>query len=234
MLHHDPTSEAKLTKQNFDNFVDSFLWQVGAAGDSLKTKIGQLFDEAYAQGVFDKVFPGFSLMDGCDQGAVKHMEGDVLAHTKEVLLAVAERIANLSGPLREDRESKELLICAALIHDIEKPHTRKELDLGDVAFPGHEKKAGERVPKLGERIGLSTNQIDRLEWLVTHHGDFYGLDKLDLNQKREFYSHPDFELALLFYECDCQAFWMSSDGENRRIPATSQILAERENIIEKK
>jgi len=225
------TSKAELAEQNFNRFMISLFQEVEKGADSLQVRVGQKFDQEYNRGVFDNVFPGFSLMEGCGQGETKHLEGDVLAHTREVLLAVAGRIAEGAEPLLDSSESRKLLVVAALIHDIEKPNTRVELSPGDVAFPGHEEKAGNRVPEFGKGIGLPQSQIERLEWLVAHHGDFYALDRMNLDQLKEFYSHPDFDLALIFYECDCRAFWESRDGSKRRTPVTEKILNDRAHLL---
>jgi hypothetical protein len=148
-----------------------------------------------------------SLTCGCSQGKKKHLEGDVARHTAKVV-ATLVRISS------EDQEANFDVIdlLAALMHDVEKPSTRVESEDGAVRFPGHEEKAADRVSDISERLGLSADQREKLDFLVREHGNTYSLPSLaPIDQQRLTQSDYWRNLRLL-HKADAMSGYFNLDG----------------------
>ncbi|OHE87602.1 MAG: polynucleotide adenylyltransferase [Verrucomicrobia bacterium RIFCSPLOWO2_12_FULL_64_8] len=113
-------------------------------------------------------FPEIAAMAGVPQEPEWHPEGDVLAHTRYCLDALA--------PLPEwqssDAPRRRYLTFAVLAHDFGKPATTVRAERRGAQrwlSPGHEKAGGPLAENFLHRIGAPLGLADWVQPLVTHH-----------------------------------------------------------------
>ena len=112
-------------------------------------------------------FAWLRALEGVPQDPHFHAEGDVAVHTRLVLEALLE----LEGFADLPPEQQQLLIAAALLHDVEKVSTTiREAD-GRIASPGHARKGEYTARRLLYRsIPAPFATKEAVAKLVRHHG----------------------------------------------------------------
>jgi len=134
-------------------------------------------------GLTAAVLPELSALHGVEQSAYHHL--DVHGHTIEVLreqIAIerdpepvfgadlAPRMAAvLAEPLADELTRAGALRFAALLHDIAKPATRRELDGGRVSFIGHDAVGEEVIDGICRRLRTSERLREFLGANARHH-----------------------------------------------------------------
>jgi poly(A) polymerase len=101
------------------------------------------------------MLPELYLLDGVPQRPDYHPEGDVLTHT---LLAIRHL------PADSDRR----LAWGALLHDIGKAATTREID-GRLRAFGHDRAGAELAETILKRLGMAPPDQADVLWLVRHH-----------------------------------------------------------------
>lgn len=114
----------------------------------------------------EKEFPWVADMQSVPQDSIHHAEGNVAIHTQMVLQAMQD--------LEEFQQlapwEQEMLLAAALAHDIEKRSTTVE-EKGRILSPGHAKKGAFTFRNiLFEKGGLTVKEREQLVGLVRYHG----------------------------------------------------------------
>jgi len=133
-------------------------------------------------GITAAVLPELDRLRGVEQSQFHHL--DVHGHTLEVLreqvrleggledvfgpLTPALR-AVLDEPLADELTRMQALRFAALVHDIAKPETRRELANGRVSFIGHDKVGEGLVGGLCRRLRTSERLASFLGAVTRHH-----------------------------------------------------------------
>jgi tRNA nucleotidyltransferase/poly(A) polymerase len=133
-------------------------------------------------GLTAAVLPELDALRGVEQSHFHHL--DVYDHTLEVLreqvrlergleevfgqLAPALR-AVLDEPLADELTRMEALRFAALVHDMAKPATRRELPDGRVSFIGHDQEGVDVVADLCRRLRTSEKLASFLGGVTRHH-----------------------------------------------------------------
>ncbi len=154
----------------------------------------------------EEKIPGFLALADCPQDPRYHLEGDVLIHVKYVYVNVRTHIAQAGidgNPLAQ--EDAEILIAAALIHDLKKPQaTEEDETTGKVTARGHAELAADATPSLAREIFGLTDQamIDKLQWVVAHHMHAHQLPQFGEKKRLEYYQHPAWPLLEAFEHCD--------------------------------
>lgn len=108
------------------------------------------------------LFPPLDRLGSTLQDPLSHPEGDVWTHILMCVDAMAERKC---GDEREDL----ILMYAALLHDIAKPHTTV-IEAGKVNAPGHGEAGVDIARKWMERITTEKALIDAILPLIRYHG----------------------------------------------------------------
>ncbi len=177
------------------------LANVSGSLDELRALARRWFEE----GLLEQLFPGFNLLDGCTQEPSWHGEGDGLVHT-ELVFAHAAQDGSILG------EWRALLLVAALVHDIEKPATRKVGTDGSISFNMHAEKAAKRCAEFARTLELSPEMAMVLEWLVKHHMEAHLLLTIRPFGRLEFYDNTYFYLLAALQAADALASWRNADG----------------------
>ncbi|MEK6833378.1 MAG: HD domain-containing protein [Nanoarchaeota archaeon] len=105
-------------------------------------------------GLLQYIFPELqSLIDTQHDMGYTHQEGSIWAHT---LLVLKNAPPTIEGQL------------AALLHDVGKPQTKKEID-GKFHFYGHDKASGELTEAILRRMKMDGDTIEKVRKLVDTH-----------------------------------------------------------------
>ncbi len=125
---------------------------------------------------FEEQFSWVRDMKGVPQSPKYHAEGDVATHTKMVFDALVSlpEFSGLSG------QDQEILICAVLMHDIEKRSTTRKVN-GEWRSPHHAKKGAVTARKLLYSEYNCPFQIrEQIVALVRNHGaPIWAIDSKD-------------------------------------------------------
>jgi len=108
------------------------------------------------------VFEPVAALKGVPQDPRWHPEGDVYVHTMQVVDRASEMARSLSA------EDREILLFAALCHDLGKPGTTSTED-GRIRSTGHEAKSAELAREWLEALRILGRHIRAIEVLVAHH-----------------------------------------------------------------
>jgi putative nucleotidyltransferase with HDIG domain len=114
-------------------------------------------------GLLEYVLPELLPMQGIKQGG--HHIYDVWTHSLEAL--------------RGCPSSDPIVRLATLLHDVAKPKTVRYQGPRGVTFYGHEVVGARMAKKIGERLRLSTSQIEKLVILVRWHMFVYNKEMTD-------------------------------------------------------
>jgi tRNA nucleotidyltransferase/poly(A) polymerase len=133
-------------------------------------------------GVTAAVLPELAALRGVEQSHFHHL--DVHDHTLEVLreqLRLETGLEEVFGsltpslrgvldePLADELTRMQALRFAALVHDMAKPETRRELPGGRISFIGHDKVGADRVAALCRRLRTSEKLASFLAGVTRHH-----------------------------------------------------------------
>lgn len=106
-------------------------------------------------------------MEGVEQDPIYHAEGDVAIHTQMVLAA----LQGLSEFQALEEQDQQVLIAAALLHDVEKRSTSSKNEEGRISSPKHAKK-GEYTARriLFQDVPTPFELREQVAKLVRYHG----------------------------------------------------------------
>jgi len=104
----------------------------------------------------DIILPEVAAMSGVEQVG-KHHHKDVLRHSIQVLRNVASR------------SSDPVLRMAGLLHDVGKPRTKKFVPEVGWTFHGHENLGAKMAQRIGKRLQMGRDAVNRLTKLVHLH-----------------------------------------------------------------
>ena len=160
----------RLIRPNPDNtsvyIIDA--WQEKAVSCQWNFLLKNLFSGAAPLDSLINEIPELEALKGLDQGSHHYL--DAWNHTLAVFEGLREMLkdpeAFLSGlpfPGRPD-----ILLLAALLHDIGKPARKVTTDKG-IQFIGHEDIGAEMAADIGSRLGLSSDAVLYLKSLVSLH-----------------------------------------------------------------
>ncbi len=133
-----------------------------------------------ALGLLDVIFPETAAMRATEQPAPHRFT--VLEHSLRAVRAAdglrarldafgplaAELGAHLAEPVAGGLDRGDLLKLAALLHDVSKPETHREID-GRIRFFEHDVIGAGRTRAIAERLRFPARATDILERLVRHH-----------------------------------------------------------------
>ena len=145
----------------------------------IDTGLGEYFNGKTINWEFLEQFQWIEDMHGLQQDPIWHAEGDVYIHTKMVV----EAVMSLPEFDTLSYENKDILVTAALLHDVEKRSTTTVED-GRVRSHGHAKK-GEMTARriLYKEFDVPIRHREHICKLVRYHGvPLNILDKEDPNR----------------------------------------------------
>jgi predicted kinase len=149
----------------------------------------------------------------CLQDPEYHGEGDVWTHTR----MVCEELVRLPGWQALDREAREVLFAAALLHDVATPACRREEE-GHIRHPNHSLKGAVMARRILWELGAPLAFREQVAGLIRYHQTpFFLITEKDPLRKAVLVSQST--------RCDHLALLAQADGLGR-------VCADRERIAE--
>lgn len=108
--------------------------------------------------------PELAVLGETPQDPRWHPEGDVLVHS----LWAADLAAAYAERRSVDPDRRELLVLAALVHDIGKPQTTRRMD-GRITSHGHAERGAEVFRTMGRRLALPRPLVEAVAAIVETH-----------------------------------------------------------------
>lgn len=156
-------------------------------------------------GLLELVLPEVAALDGVEQPAQFHPEGDVLTHTLLMLEHMALPEAALAWSI--------------LLHDAGKPATRAVGDDGIAHFYRHEEASATVAEHCLARLKFSRKEIEAVVHAVRNHMRFAAVDKMRQHKLRRLIAGEYFPLELELHRIDCIAshrklgnYWLLLDA----------------------
>jgi tRNA nucleotidyltransferase (CCA-adding enzyme) len=179
---------------------------------------------AYDMGVLEKLHPELYSMIGVHQEEDWHPEGDVWQHTKLTVDAMA-------GIVRReelDGEDREILMLAALLHDIGKPETT-EIVNDRIHSYNHDNAGLEPAKAFMENIKRGKKVIDAVLPLIKYHLFLvYNPDPSDRSIRRLSYKLQPATIRQLAFVIEADMIGMMADdgriGKCRRLLRKAEAL----------
>jgi poly(A) polymerase len=138
-------------------------------------------------GLMAVLFPELQAMEGCDQPAEFHPEGDVWVHTLLVM--------------KHLRSPTFALALGTLLHDVGKPPTQSFEDR--IRFNQHEKVGAEMAAKICHRLRCSNSDSDRITWLVSQHMRVAHIPEMRDSKRKRLLREEGFPDLLELFRADC-------------------------------
>lgn len=123
----------------------------------------------------DETYEWAKRMRNCPQSPVFHAEGDVWIHTRMV---VEELVASPAWRLMGEAE-RELMFCAAVLHDVGKPATTR-IEAGHITSRGHSGKGARMARRILWEMGLAPELREAVASLIRYHQlPYYLIERTD-------------------------------------------------------
>jgi putative nucleotidyltransferase with HDIG domain len=123
----------------------------------------------------DMAYAWIQRMRECPQSPVYHAEGDVWIHTRMVL----EELIQLPAWRGLDAVERELLFCAAALHDVGKPATTR-VEGGHITSRGHSQKGARMARRILWEMGFAPPLREAIASLIRYHQlPYYLVDRHD-------------------------------------------------------
>ena len=162
-------------------------------------------------GVLHEVLPEVAAMDGVEQPAAFHPEGDVLEHTMQAL-------RHLDAPT-------PTLAMGVLLHDVGKPNTQEFADR--IRFNFHDKVGARMAETICQRLRFSKVDTERIAWLVGQHMRFVHIPDMRESKRRRFFREDGFDELAALCRVDALASHGMPDGVDK-IQASAHALTPEE------
>jgi len=170
----------------------------------------ELLDET---GLLEVILPEIKTLQGVEQSAEHHPEGDVWTHTLIMLDGLP------SG-------TTSTLALGVLLHDVGKPATQ-EFAADRIRFNGHVEVGLEIAEKLLDRLRYSNKEKEQALALVGHHMRFMHVKEMRASKLKRFLRMDRFDEHLALHRLDCtSSHGMLSNWEFMR--EQKEALAEEE------
>jgi poly(A) polymerase len=143
------------------------------------------------------VLPEIVPMKGLKQGPPDAPTGDLWAHVLKVLDLLGP---NVSFPLA----------FAGLLHDVGKPRVVGRTP-ERYTFHSHEHVGRRMAGEIAERLRLSNDERDRVEWLVEKHQYLCDVRSMKWSKVKPVLAHPGIRELLALHRADAQASGKSVD-----------------------
>ncbi|ERP30840.1 CCA tRNA nucleotidyltransferase [Chitinivibrio alkaliphilus] len=148
-------------------------------------------------GLLQYVLPEVAAMKGVAQPEEFHPEGDVFAHTKQVLSFLPTHPSSS-------------LAWAALLHDVGKPPTQTFEDR--IRFSGHNTVGARMAEKILRRLRGSNKLCDEVVAMIDNHMNFMHVQQMRKGKIKRFLSRPTIEEEIVLHRADCLASHGDTDN----------------------
>ncbi len=168
---------------------------------------GEGLKKLVASGFMAKNLPCIADMDGCEQPAEFHPEGDVLSHTCKAL----DHAATISGA---GSGADEEVAWAVLMHDCGKPTTQTMGEDGNERFNGHDKEGRDIILRELPRLGLDAGTTKRIAQVTADHMKYLRFRDMRRSKQKALLTNPTSVLGLKVLRCDVHSSGKSTTNLN--------------------
>lgn len=170
---------------------------------------------AYSTGITKVVLPEFDDMMNTGQENPYHIY-NVGMHTVHALIYLSQ---NSSGYHKLPAKYKQILLWAALFHDVSKPETKFMDENGIAHFYGHPMKGAEKAKEILKRLKFDSETMDTAERLIYYHDHYYdkmryGLTPAGMRRSASIIGGDIMELLFILQEADIMSH--NRDTANER------------------
>lgn len=170
-------------------------------------------------GILGLILPEIEILKTFMHNQIDHPEGD---NVFEHLLATLEQGGELVwGNM------------GVLFHDIGKAKTYQWRENKGHTYYDHDLAGAQMFRPLGERLGLTEEEIATMEYVIAYHMKFKIMDIMKKSKVKKFVNHPDFEILKYVAECDEKARGEKFDELDfgRRLARAESIIGEKKEQV---
>lgn len=146
-----------------------------------KIRLSEINADKIKNREFERALPELYELENVIENNCSHINDPTLTHVisvrekLEILLEnVNRKTKNRLNKKTGSYSRKELLLFAAIFHDIAKKETTKKKG-NETIFPGHEKASAEKMKGILKRFDLSKSEEEIVLRIIENHGFFYNL-----------------------------------------------------------
>jgi len=188
------TIEEKTLKEieNFSSKMSAVAWErvlkelkKMASGNG--TQFAHAIELLAKTGVLREIIPELLQLQGLEQNADHHPEGNVWEHTLAAL-----KCSNSQNPL---------VNFAILFHDIGKIGTHSD-ENGKHSYHGHEKESSKMFRMIAKRLKMSNSDIEAIDFAILNHMKFHRIPEMKLGKVAKLIGDKNFEVLQKVAEAD--------------------------------
>lgn len=153
-------------------------------------KAGEALELLDSVELLEHLLPEIKALQGQEQPAQFHPEGDVFRHTVDML--------NLM-----DKPSRPLAF-AVLLHDVGKPGTAKQTE-ERIRFDGHASEGADMARSVMRRMRFSNEDTDTVCQCIHDHMRFIDVKRMKIGTLRRMIGSPAYPIELELHRLDCLA-----------------------------
>jgi len=172
----------KISPERVGEELARILTESPRAGDAV-----ELLDNV---GLLEQILPEVKALQGQEQPAEFHPEGDVFRHTVDML--------NLM-----DKPSRQLAF-SLLLHDVGKPATARETE-ERIRFDGHASLGADMARSAMRRMRFSNEDTETVSHCVHDHMRFIDVKRMRMGTLRRMIGSPAYPIELELHRLDCLA-----------------------------
>lgn len=168
-------------------------------------KLSEITIEKIKNRELEKIVPEVYELERIVENNRSHINDPVFTHTlsvltrlEKILETVNKKVNNYLSQKIDYYSRAELLLFAAVFHDIGKKETLK-IDGETTKFPGHEVKSAEKLKEIMPRFDLSEKEKEMVIQIVGNHGFFHNIldcPEDDLEKKSKEFQEKYFNIFL--------------------------------------
>lgn len=147
--------------------------------DTLAATVPLSRDDIPSWGKLCEWMPVLVPLEGCEQDAIHHAEGDVAIHTRMV---INELVADPAWPDLDDH-ARFRLFWAAVLHDVGKPDTTKMVD-GRWSSPNHSRVGSAIARRVLREVGVPFDTREQICSIIAAHQTPFHLYGKDDRERR--------------------------------------------------
>lgn len=162
-------------------------------------------------GLLFEIIPELQRLQGCEQPAEYHPEGDVFEHTYNAYIVGPHTYTR--GMSWKSIVKSRCFNLAVLLHDIGKPDTKDIID-GRIKFINHELVGADITRNIMKRLKFSNQEIEEVTWLIKNHMKIKYYFDMKKSKRLKLNSHPLFKELVVLHIKDSVSSKRSSEEIN--------------------
>lgn len=198
----------------------------GVSAERIRDELIKIFTRPHAgqglallaeTGLLREVLPEVAALQGVEQPAEFHPEGDVFTHTRMMLDLLSDSLAGRADPARREEPATSaarsesapsldpvILAFAVLLHDVGKPPTFVRAP-DRIRFNDHDIVGQALAEQILRRLRFSNEQIEQIALCVGGHMRFQHVQSMRPAKLKRLLARPTFSVEMELHRIDCRA-----------------------------